>query len=88
MDASSVNDSSVLTVQIFDQKKFKVGKHCAPIVLPLYNRTYALELQRKDQGFLGVINLRVSSVLDLDLGGDGEPSFAAICLVVFLTCVL
>ncbi|KAH9813128.1 hypothetical protein DFH28DRAFT_377283 [Melampsora americana] len=43
-----VKDSSVVTVQIFDQKKFK----------------------RKDQGFLGVINIRVSSVLDLDLGGD------------------
>ncbi|MBW0511161.1 hypothetical protein O181_050876 [Austropuccinia psidii MF-1] len=43
-----VKDSSVVTVQIFDQKKFK----------------------RKDQGFLGVINIRVSSVLDLDLGGE------------------
>jgi hypothetical protein len=46
---SSVKDSSVVTVQIFDQKKFK----------------------RKDQGFLGVINIRVSSALDLDLGGEG-----------------
>lgn len=45
---STVKDSSVVTVQIFDQKKFK----------------------RKDQGFLGVINVRISSVLDLDLGGD------------------
>ncbi|PLW08971.1 hypothetical protein PCANC_07257 [Puccinia coronata f. sp. avenae] len=44
----SVKDSSVVTVQIFDQKKFK----------------------RKDQGFLGVINIRVSSALDLDLGGE------------------
>ncbi|OAV94799.1 hypothetical protein PTTG_01048 [Puccinia triticina 1-1 BBBD Race 1] len=44
----TVKDSSVVTVQIFDQKKFK----------------------RKDQGFLGVINIRVSSALDLDLGGE------------------
>lgn len=29
------------------------------------------KFKRKDQGFLGVINVRVSSVLDLDLGGDG-----------------
>ena len=27
-------------------------------------------LSPQDQGFLGVINVRVSSVLDLDLGGD------------------
>ncbi|GAA97867.1 hypothetical protein E5Q_04547 [Mixia osmundae IAM 14324] len=44
----SVKDSSVVTVQIFDQKKFK----------------------RKDQGFLGVINVRPSQTLDLELGGD------------------
>ncbi|KAG7092267.1 hypothetical protein E1B28_008631 [Marasmius oreades] len=42
-----VKDSSVVAVQIFDQKKFK----------------------RKDQGFLGVVNVRVSDVLDLELGG-------------------
>ncbi|KAK1220738.1 hypothetical protein PQX77_016486 [Marasmius sp. AFHP31] len=42
-----VVDSSVVAVQIFDQKKFK----------------------RKDQGFLGVVNVRVSDVLDLELGG-------------------
>ncbi|GAA5848398.1 hypothetical protein JCM8547_004503 [Rhodosporidiobolus lusitaniae] len=43
-----VKDSSVLTVQIFDQKKFK----------------------KKDQGFLGVINLPVAQAIDLDLGGE------------------
>ncbi|PWY97203.1 putative ubiquitin-protein ligase [Testicularia cyperi] len=43
----SVTDSSVIAVQIFDQKKFK----------------------KRDQGFLGVINIRVSDVLDLELGG-------------------
>ena len=51
----TVNDSSVITVQIFDQKKFK----------------------RKDQGFLGVINLKVSQSLDLDLGGEGEQLIPA-----------
>jgi E3 ubiquitin-protein ligase NEDD4 len=44
-----VKDSSVIAVQIFDQRKFK----------------------RRDQGFLGVVNVRVSDVLDLDLGGHG-----------------
>lgn len=47
---STVKDSSVICVQIFDQKKFK----------------------KKDQGFLGVINVKVSQVIDLDLGGEGE----------------
>jgi len=46
---STVKDTSVITVQIFDQKKFK----------------------RKDQGFLGVVNIKVSQVIDLDLGGEG-----------------
>ena len=45
----NVKDSSVVTVQIFDQKKFK----------------------KKDQGFLGVINIPIATALDLDLGGDG-----------------
>ena len=45
----TVKDSSVVAVQIFDQRKFK----------------------RKDQGFLGVVNVRVSDVLDLELGGHG-----------------
>ncbi|KAG8820719.1 hypothetical protein FRC17_010070 [Serendipita sp. 399] len=43
----SVKDSSVVAVQVFDQRKFK----------------------RKDQGFLGVVNIKVSDVLDLELGG-------------------
>lgn len=46
-----MKDSSVIAVQIFDQRKFK----------------------RRDQGFLGVVNVRVSDVLDLDLGGHGMP---------------
>lgn len=30
------------------------------------------KFKKKDQGFLGVVNVRVGSVLDLDAGGDGE----------------
>jgi len=51
MARSTVKDSSVVAVQIFDQRKFK----------------------RKDQGFLGVVNVRVSEVLDFELGGQGTP---------------
>ncbi|KAI5778216.1 hypothetical protein EDC01DRAFT_719441 [Geopyxis carbonaria] len=43
-----VTESSIIAVQIFDQKKFK----------------------KKDQGFLGVINIRVGDVLELQLGGE------------------
>lgn len=46
---SMVKDSSVVAVQIFDQRKFK----------------------RRDQGFLGVVNIQVSNHLDLELGGHG-----------------
>lgn len=49
----TVKDSSVVAVQIFDQRKFK----------------------RRDQGFLGVVNVRISDVLDLELGGHGECRF-------------
>jgi hypothetical protein len=45
-----VNSSSIITVQVFDQKKFK----------------------KKDQGFLGVINVQMSSIFDLAVGGDGN----------------
>jgi len=30
------------------------------------------KFKKKDQGFLGVVNVRVGSVIDLDVGGDGE----------------
>ncbi|KAF8497171.1 E3 ubiquitin-protein ligase pub1, partial [Russula emetica] len=43
----TVKDSSVVAVQIFDQRKFK----------------------RRDQGFLGVVNIQVANYLDLELGG-------------------
>ena len=38
---NEISDASVLTIQVFDQKKFK----------------------KKDQGFLGVVNIRISDVL-------------------------
>lgn len=47
--SSSVKDSSVIAVQIFDQRKFK----------------------RRDQGFLGVVNIPVRDHLDMDVGGQG-----------------
>ena len=50
---STVKDSSVVAVQIFDQRKFK----------------------KRDQGFLGVVNIRVSDVIDLELGGQGSIPF-------------
>lgn len=50
LGCSTVKDSSVIAVQIFDQRKFK----------------------KRDQGFLGVVNVRVSDVIDLELGGHGE----------------
>lgn len=31
------------------------------------------KFKKKDQGFLGVINVRIGSVMDLDIGGDGRP---------------
>ena len=30
------------------------------------------KFKKKDQGFLGVVNVRVGSVMDLDVGGDGS----------------
>ncbi|KAI8818834.1 uncharacterized protein EV422DRAFT_569490 [Fimicolochytrium jonesii] len=45
----SVTNSSVLAVQIFDQRKWK---------------------KAKDQGFLGVINLNMANVFDVNTGGD------------------
>jgi len=29
------------------------------------------KFKKKDQGFLGVINVRIGSVIDLEIGGDG-----------------
>lgn len=30
------------------------------------------KFKKKDQGFLGVINVRIGSVIDLEIGGDGR----------------
>ena len=58
-----VKDSSVVAVQIFDQRKFK----------------------RRDQGFLGVVNIQVSNHLDLELGGHGMFSNFEIAFPPFVT---
>lgn len=50
---SEVTSSSVIAVQIFDQRKFK----------------------KKDQGFLGVVNIPVSKYLDLTREGNGMQCF-------------
>lgn len=49
-DARSVNEDTILAVQVFDQKKFK----------------------KKDQGFLGVINIRIGDVIELAPDADGK----------------
>ena len=54
--SSTVKDSSVIAVQIFDQRKFK----------------------KRDQGFLGVVNVRVSDVIDLELGGHGGSELQSV----------
>jgi E3 ubiquitin-protein ligase NEDD4 len=30
------------------------------------------KFKKKDQGFLGVVNVRIGNVIDLDAGGDGK----------------
>ena len=32
------------------------------------------KFKKKDQGFLGVVNVRIGGVIDLDAGGDGEAA--------------
>lgn len=39
------------------------------------------KFKKKDQGFLGVVNVRIGSVLDLDVGGDGECDSNRISLI-------
>lgn len=34
------------------------------------------KFKKKDQGFLGVINVRIGSVIDLDAGGDGNSNLS------------
>jgi E3 ubiquitin-protein ligase NEDD4 len=40
------------------------------------------KFKKKDQGFLGVVNVRVGSVIDLDAGGDGTST----CAFTRLSC--
>lgn len=39
------------------------------------------KFKKKDQGFLGVINVRIGSVIDLDAGGDGRPDPCRSCTI-------
>jgi hypothetical protein len=32
------------------------------------------KFKKRDQGFLGVVNVRIGNVMDLDAGGDGKLS--------------
>jgi E3 ubiquitin-protein ligase NEDD4 len=34
------------------------------------------KFKKKDQGFLGVINVRIGDVIDLDVGGEGNATTA------------
>src|ERR1700733_4410235 len=64
--SSSVKDSSVIAVQIFDQRKFK----------------------RRDQGFLGVVNIPVRDHLDMDVGGQGEYfTYSFLSLACLYSCI-
>jgi hypothetical protein len=38
------------------------------------------KFKKKDQGFLGVINVRIGDVIDLDVGGEGSATSLR-CLV-------
>jgi E3 ubiquitin-protein ligase NEDD4 len=37
------------------------------------------KFKKKDQGFLGVINVRIGDVIDLQMGGDGIVHFCPSC---------
>ena len=41
------------------------------------------KFKKKDQGFLGVINVRIGSVIELDIGGDGTSPESHIRLLSF-----
>jgi E3 ubiquitin-protein ligase NEDD4 len=42
------------------------------------------KFKKKDQGFLGVINVRIGDVIDLDVGGDGSATTLACLLDLYL----
>jgi E3 ubiquitin-protein ligase NEDD4 len=33
------------------------------------------KFKKRDQGFLGVVNVRIGNVIDLDAGGDGMTDY-------------
>jgi hypothetical protein len=37
------------------------------------------KFKKKDQGFLGVINIRVGDIIDLQMGGDGRSPQSYMC---------
>lgn len=41
------------------------------------------KFKKKDQGFLGVINIQVSSVFDIETGGDGICTRKALLRAIF-----
>jgi E3 ubiquitin-protein ligase NEDD4 len=58
-----VNNSSVITAQVFDQRKCK----------------------RRDDGFLGVVNIEMANYLDLELDGHSMFSSFGIATLLFMT---
>lgn len=45
------------------------------------------KFKRRDQGFLGVVNIRVGDVLDLELGGHGVyPIFLYLSVMACYEC--
>lgn len=62
--------------------------HCGGLTLTSVNRKVSEDsilaiqifdqkkFKKKDQGFLGVINVRIGDVLDLEIGGDGNDSYS------------
>lgn len=40
------------------------------------------KFKKKDQGFLGVINVRIGDVIDMDVGGEGDFTSLACLLTV------
>lgn len=76
---------AVITV---DGSQTKTTKTARKTLNPYWNESFFLDasedsilviqvfdqkkFKKKDQGFLGVINIRVGDVLDFDAGGDGK----------------
>jgi E3 ubiquitin-protein ligase NEDD4 len=46
------------------------------------------KFKKKDQGFLGVVNVQISSVFDLNVGGDGKLSIQIIREITYLFYLL